>query len=81
LETGTHYLMADNPLGPFRYVTDTFLSGDEHGSLYSGKLIQDAEGCWQFLAFKNMTEHGAFVGELCDPMPVKILADDRLELE
>jgi beta-fructofuranosidase len=80
LETGTHYLVGDNPLGPFRYLTDSFLSGDEHGSLYSGKLIQDTEGCWQFLAFKNMTEHATFVGELCDPLSVTVLVDGRLEL-
>jgi beta-fructofuranosidase len=81
LETGTHYLVADHPLGPFHYLTDTFLSGDEHGSLYSGKLIQDPEGKWQFLAFKNMTEHGEFIGELSDPIPLEVLADGRLELK
>jgi beta-fructofuranosidase len=80
LETGTHYLVANNPLGPFRYLTDSFLSGDEHGSLYSGKLIQDRQGSWQFLAFKNMTEQGVFVGELSDPIPVTVLADGRLTL-
>ncbi len=80
LQTGTHYLVADHPLGPFRYLTDNFLSGDEQGSLYSGKLIQDTKGTWQFLAFKNM-EQGNFIGELSDPIPVNVLADGRLELE
>jgi beta-fructofuranosidase len=80
LETGTHYLVGDNPLGPFRYLTDSFLSGDEHGSLYSGKLIQDTEDYWQFLAFKNMTEQGTFIGELSDPICVAVLEDGRLQL-
>ena len=81
LETGMHYLVAENPLGPFRYLTDSLLSGDEHGSLYSGKLIQDNEAKWQFLALKNINEHGTFMGELCDPISVTVLVDGRLELE
>jgi beta-fructofuranosidase len=79
LQTGTHYLVADNPLGPFRYLSDDFLSGDECGSLYSGKLIQDARGAWQFLAFRN-SDGRNFIGELADPFPVSILADGRLML-
>jgi beta-fructofuranosidase len=79
-QTGTHYLVSNHPLGPFRYLTDDFLSGDEHGSLYSGKLIQDPKGQWQFLAFKNMNEHGEFIGELSDPIPVVVLDDSRLQL-
>jgi beta-fructofuranosidase len=79
-QTGTHYLVSDNPFGPYRYLTDDFLSGDEHGTLYSGKLIQDAKGGWQFLAFKNSNEHGEFIGELSDPIPVVVLDDSRLQL-
>jgi beta-fructofuranosidase len=79
-QTGTHYLASDNPFGPYKYLTDDFLSGDEHGTLYSGKLIQDAKGAWQFLAFKNCNEHGEFIGELSDPIPVTVLEDGRLQL-
>jgi beta-fructofuranosidase len=79
LQTGTHYLVADNPLGPFHYLTDHFLSGDREGSLYSGKLIQDVQKNWQFLAFKNVSQ-GQFIGELSNPMPVRVLTDGRLEL-
>lgn len=79
-QTGTHYLVAENPLGPFRYLTDDFLSGDEYGTLYSGKLIQDSDGQWQFLAFKNSDERGNFIGELSDPIPVTVLSDGRLQL-
>lgn len=79
-QTGTHYLVAENPFGPFHYLTDDFLSGDEHGTLYSGKLIQDAKGTWQFLAFKNSDEQGNFIGELSDPISVTVLEDGRLQL-
>lgn len=80
-QTGTHYLMADNPFGPYRYMSDDFLVGDAHGSLYSGKLIQDASGNWQFMAFRNMTEDGEFIGDISDPLPVHVLADGRLQVE
>lgn len=39
LQSGTHYLVADHPLGPFRYLTDDFLVGDEINSLYAGNIV------------------------------------------
>lgn len=76
--TGTHYLVSDSPDGPFRYLTDDFLVGDEVGTLYSGKLIQGADGGWSFMAFLNFDTSGEFVGEISDPMPVTIAEDGRL---
>lgn len=81
LQTDKQYMFADHPLGPFRYITNHFLSGNKHGSLYSGKLIQDAYGQWQFLAFKNFSAQSDFIGELANPVPVHIVCDDRLELD
>jgi len=80
LQTGTHYLVADSPFGPYRYLTDDFLSGDAHGSLYSGKLIQDNNGRWQFMAFHHFSPDGMFLGEISDPIPVHIEDDGRLRL-
>jgi beta-fructofuranosidase len=79
--TGTHYLVADQPLGPYHYLTDEFLAGDTLGSLYSGKLIQDAIGQWLFVAFRNLTEDGSFVGEIIDPLPVSVAPNGRLTLQ
>ena len=70
--TGTHYLVADNPLGPFHYTTDKFLAGDPIGSLYSGKLVQGPDGTWRFMAFRNYNDKGMFIGEIIDPLPVEI---------
>ncbi|MCB0153177.1 MAG: glycosyl hydrolase family 32 [Anaerolineae bacterium] len=70
--TGTHYLMADNPLGPFHYPTDHFLVGDELGSLFAGKLIQEPNGPWIFMAWRNVSATRQFLGELSDPYPVEI---------
>lgn len=70
--TGTHYLVADNPLGPFRYTTHNFLAGDEIGSLFAGKLIRQPTGAWAFIAWHYMHHDGRFVGELSNPYPLTI---------
>lgn len=79
--TGTHYLVADQPFGPYHYLTDEFLAGDTLGSLYSGKLILNAAGQWQFIAFRNLTEDGSFAGEIIDPIPVGVEQNGRLHLQ
>lgn len=78
-ETGTHYLIGDNPLGPFRYLEDKFLVGDEDGTLYSGKLIQGPDEQWYFMGFHNFVD-GNFIGEIADPMLVTIADDGRLSV-
>lgn len=70
--TGTHYLVAESPLGPFRYTSDEFMVGDAVGSFYAGKLAQDPDGAWVFLASRQFTSDGTFMGELSDPMPLTV---------
>jgi beta-fructofuranosidase len=77
-QTGTHYLVADHPLGPFSYLQDDFLVGDEVGSLYSGKVIRNPEGKWVFIAFNLFTHGNYFIGEIIDPFPIQIHPDGRL---
>jgi beta-fructofuranosidase len=55
-------------LGPFDIERGARLI-DDH-SLYSGRLIQDRAGGWQLLGFIHHDGDGAFVGEVCDPIPV-----------
>lgn len=38
-------------------------------TLYAPRLVQDATGGWNLIAFVNHRD-GEFVGELCDPIPV-----------
>jgi len=68
--TGTHYLMADQPLGPYRGVKDEFVPASGNEILYSGKLLERAPGEWVFLAARFGDSKGEFVGELTDPYPV-----------
>ncbi|WP_198554434.1 MULTISPECIES: hypothetical protein [Nocardioides] len=50
-------------------------------TVYSGRLIQDPTTAWSLLAFRNLDESGAFVGELADPVRVAWSNDGaRLEL-
>jgi beta-fructofuranosidase len=77
---GTHYLVADDPLGPFRFSTREFLVGDPIGSFYNGKLVQGPDDAWYFMASRQSTSGGDFIGTLSDPMPVTIEDDGDLSV-
>ncbi|MFO7447929.1 MAG: hypothetical protein R6W90_16320 [Ignavibacteriaceae bacterium] len=68
--TGVHYLAADNPLGPFKLITDKFILGDKAGTLYSGKMIQTNEGEWRMMACRSFSGDGEFEGVITDPFKV-----------
>ncbi len=80
LQTGTHYLVADNPFGPFKYMTDDFLVGDEIGSLYSGKVIRDSRDKWLFMAFEHFSKPDLFIGRIADPFQLDIQGDGKLSV-
>jgi beta-fructofuranosidase len=77
-QTGSHYLVADHPLGPFEFISVDFLVGDEIGSLYSGKVLRNPRGSWVFVAFRLFGPGNQFFGELADPLPLQVLDDGRL---
>jgi beta-fructofuranosidase len=67
---GTHLLSADDPLGPYEWTTHQPLDADPDGTRYGGRLVHTPDG-WQLLAW---LQHGpdGFVGELADPVPVRL---------
>jgi beta-fructofuranosidase len=73
--TGIHYLVGDNPLGPFTLTTPHFLVADEIGSHFAGKLVQDPTGGLALLTWRMNDPDGNFIGELADPLPVTL--DER----
>lgn len=77
--TGTHYLMADEPLGPYNFITDRFLQGDKFGSLYSGKIIKTKNAEWKMIACNNRSEDGRFIGYVTNPFNVQ-LAGNKLTI-
>jgi beta-fructofuranosidase len=66
---------ADSLDGPFE-MSKAYRLTDE--SLYVGRIIEDRSGKSKFLAFRNY-EGDKWVGEICDPMPVRWVGD-RLEI-
>lgn len=78
---GTHYLVADNPAGPFRLTEPQFFSGDPVGELYAGRVARDPAGRLVFLAFLQFVAGGPFVGGLSDPFPVVVDDLGKLHIE
>ncbi|HEY8594912.1 MAG TPA: hypothetical protein VIL84_06685 [Devosiaceae bacterium] len=74
--TGTHYLIADNPRGPWTVAPGPFLDGAEPCSRYSGKVVKTDAGL-KFLGFVHNPGGVPFVGEVADPVDV-IVGDDGL---
>lgn len=81
--SGTHYLVGDGPLGPFRSPGDAFLCASDEGPapFYAGKLVQDPrDSAWCFASWVQFDDGGTFVGELADPVPVAVHGDGTLSL-
>ena len=79
-QSGTHYLVAENPLGPYRFIQEEFLCGDSGGSFYSGKVIKDPQGNWVFIACHQFDSNGDFVGMISDPMSLRFQTDGKVYL-
>ena len=77
--TGTHYLMADDPLGPWAPAPGPFLMGREPAELYSGKIVEH-QGRLVFLGFMDVDGDGRFIGRISDPIPVAVRPDGSLHL-
>lgn len=77
---GTHYMLGDSPLGPFRMLSDEFLLGSPAGHFYAGRLVRDRDGAWQFMSWAQFGPDGRFIGALADPVPVVQHDDGALSL-
>lgn len=77
---GTHYMVSENPLGPYQYQSDGFLVGDVPGSYYSGKIARNPVGELVFLAYHHYAKNSNYLGELGDPIPVIIGDSSGLKL-
>lgn len=79
--TGTYYLVADRPTGPFTLPpAPRSLEADRRGSTYAGKLHDTGDGELVFLAWHRNREDGGFHGALSDPRPVDVRPDGTLVL-
>ncbi|MEM7446553.1 MAG: levansucrase [Pseudomonadota bacterium] len=78
--TGTHYLIADRPSGPWQIAPLPFLDGAEPPYRYSGKVLMLEDGP-ALMAFEHTASNGSFIGRVCDPLPLRATSDGLLVLE
>ncbi len=76
--TGTFAFSADHPLGPYSPAEGPLAAPDGPlGPLYAGKLVEAEADSWRFLAFRGDGDR-AFLGELTDPLPVRLDETGRI---
>lgn len=78
LGTGSHYLVADNPLGPWSVAPGPFFDCDMPAKRYAGKLL-DNKGELLFMSFLHDSREGDFIGEISDPIPVVLTEGGKFE--
>ena len=76
--SGTHYMIAEHPLGPFHAFPDDVLLADVKASYYSGKIIQNPVGHWVLLASIQFGRGDGFIGDISDPILIKVGGDGEL---
>jgi beta-fructofuranosidase len=77
--TGTHYLVADDPRGPWSVAPGPFLDGGDPCRRYASRIVDTGAGL-VLLGFLHTGDDGAFVGTISDPSPVAIDGDGWLHL-
>ncbi len=77
--TGTHYLTADDPRGPWTVAPGPFLDGEDPCRRYAARLLDTGAGL-VLLGFLHTPDGGPFVGEITDPSPVTVDADGWLHV-
>jgi beta-fructofuranosidase len=76
--TGCHYLIADNPRGPWRIAPGRFFDGGLPCHRYASRLLETDKG-WVILGFADKDrEH--FGGYILDPEPVAVDGEGRLRV-
>ncbi|NET86373.1 MAG: glycosyl hydrolase family 32 [Moorea sp. SIO1F2] len=74
--TGTFYMVADNPLGPFS--APRALWADSVKRLYSGKLVQGPDQIWYFMSWRNFALDGSFLGDISEPLAITVDEEGNL---
>ena len=78
--TGTHYLIADNPRGPWTLAPGPMLDGAEPVQRYAARILEDG-GKMHLMGFRWFDPAGGpFIGEIADPAPVITTKDGLLRL-
>lgn len=75
---GTHYLVADDPRGPWQIAPGPFLDGDPALDRYAARVLKADNGL-VLMGFLHNPQGGDFVGEITDPDPISIDAEGWLK--
>ena len=79
--TGTFVFSAEHPFGPYSPAEGPLAAPDGVlGTLYAGKLVEPEAHSWRFLAFRGDGD-GGFLGELTDPLPVRLDETGRIVVD
>lgn len=81
---GTHYVVADDLLGPYELAPGPPLVADPFATFYAGRTVEAPDGSLVFLAWRQhdgIGRRGAFVGGLSNPAPVTVESDGRLRVD
>ena len=76
--SGSHYLIADDPRGPWQIAPGTFLDGDEPARRYAARIVETPDGL-RLLGFAD-GGRDAFGGYVMDPEPVTARPDGLLAM-
>jgi beta-fructofuranosidase len=76
--TGSHYLIADHPRGPWRVAPGPFLDGAEPCRRYAARIVHTPDGL-QILGFADGGKD-QFGGYVMDPEPVLVSPDGLLNI-
>jgi beta-fructofuranosidase len=77
--TGTHYLIADHPRGPWRIAAGPFLDGGDPCRRYAARIVQTPEGMVILGFADGGKDH--FGGYVMDPEPVVVGKDGLLQVQ
>ena len=77
--TGSHYLMAESPRGPWRVAPGAFLDGAVPCKRYASRIVDDG-GTLKILGFADRPS-GEFVGHVTDPEPIRVTENGYLRVD
>ncbi len=80
-KTGTHYLMAKDPLGPWTIAPGPLLDCDHPGQRYAARIVDTPSGKALMGFLMTDPDTGTFPGIITDPTPVTRLSDGRIALD
>lgn len=78
--TGSHYLMAPSPRGPWTIAPGPFLDGPHNGAhRYAARIVPTDAGL-MLIGFAGWQDETTFIGHVTDPEPVTVGQDGLLRL-